>query len=133
DLGGFADHDAHSVVDEHATADPGPRVYLDPRQEAAPVREPAREPAQAVTPRRMHDETMPDKRVQSRVAGQDFPGGARRGIAIEHYPDVFAQSAEPPTIMAFPSVLLNYGQAGAHRRLRCAGPRRCERGCLAGC
>ena len=50
DFGGFADDHAHAVIDEHAAADRGPRVDLDAGQEAAPVREPAREPAEIGTP-----------------------------------------------------------------------------------
>src|SRR5207253_7212587 len=38
DLGGFADHNAHAVVDKEAPTDPGPRMDLDPGQPATEVR-----------------------------------------------------------------------------------------------
>jgi hypothetical protein len=42
DFGGFADHHAHAVVDEEPPPDVGAGVNLDPRQEAAGLRDDAR-------------------------------------------------------------------------------------------
>ena len=99
DFGRFADDNAHPVIDEHAAADRGPRVDLDAGQEAAPVREPAREPAEIGTPYGMNQRAMPDERVQAGIAGEHFPRAARGRVALEHHPDVFAESAEHSRIM----------------------------------
>ena len=77
--------------------DPGPSRV------AAPVREPAREPAESGTPQPVHDDAVPDQRVQARVAGQHLPRGAGGGVAVEHHRDVFAQTGKHALILAYPS------------------------------
>src|SRR5216683_8422488 len=53
DLGGFADHHAHAVVDEYAAPYGGPGMDLDSGQPAAPVREPAAQPSRPISPQRV--------------------------------------------------------------------------------
>ncbi len=84
DLRRLADHDSHAVVDENAPADRRAGVDLDSRQPAAPVRQPARQPAEVRPPQAVDDRAMPDQRVQSRIAGKNLPGRARGRIAVEH-------------------------------------------------
>src|SRR6185312_7390012 len=94
DLGRLADDDPHAVVDEDPPADRRARMDLDSGPKTAPVRQPACEPAQAARPQRVSDRTVPDQRVDARVAGEHFPTGAGRGVAVEHHGDVFAQMVE---------------------------------------
>ena len=90
----LADHDPHAVVDEHPPPDRGAGMDLDAGQEAAPVREPAGEPAKVGAPQAVHDHAMPDERVQAGVARQDFPRRAGGRVAVEDDADVFAESVE---------------------------------------
>src|SRR5207237_5450682 len=53
DLGGFADHHPHSMVDEYAASDGRPGMDLDSRQPATPVRQPAAQPSCPIGPQRV--------------------------------------------------------------------------------
>ena len=94
DLRRLPDHHAHPVVDEHPSADGGAGMDLDARGPPAPVGQPARQPAEAMTPERMHHGPMPDQGMESRVAGEHLPGGPGGGIAVEDRMDVFAETSE---------------------------------------
>ncbi len=108
DFGGFADDDAHPVVDEHPPADRRAGVDFDAGQPAAPVRQPAREPARAAAPEAVAHRAVPYQRMQARIAGQHLPGGACGGIALEYDRDVFTESVEHTTIVPYPTESLNY-------------------------
>src|SRR5438477_4190419 len=108
DLGGFANDDAHAVIDEHPPADDCARMDLDPGEPPAPMREPAGKPPLAPVPERMGDPAMPDQCVQPRVAGEHLPPGPSGRVAVEDDRDVFAKSAEHEGIFPYPSELLNY-------------------------
>src|SRR5512143_3699222 len=108
DLGGFADHDAHAVIDEHAAPDGRPGVDLDPGQEPSPMRDPAREPAKTPTPQPVRHRAVPDQRVEARIAGEDLPSRAGGRIPLEHDGDVFTETREHDGIFAYPTVALKY-------------------------
>ena len=90
DLGGFADHHAHPVVDEHAASYDCPGMDLDSRQPAPPVRQPAAQPPRPIGPQRVRHGSVPNERMEAGVAGQDLPGRPCRRVALEHDRDVFA-------------------------------------------
>src|SRR6267154_1681370 len=83
DLGGLTDHDSHAVIDEYPATDGSPRMDLDTRQPASPVRQPASQPTGTHFPQGVGHRAMPDEGVQARIAGQDLPGGAGGRIALE--------------------------------------------------
>jgi len=56
----------------------------------------------------MADRTMPDQRMQPRVAGQHFPGGARGRIALKHDGEIFTEPIEHEAMLPYPTELLNY-------------------------
>src|SRR3954466_4481909 len=90
DLGRLADHHAHAVVDEHARADLRARMDLDAGEPAPEVRGEAPEPGEAVQPEPARELVDVDG-VQPRVAGEDFPGRARRRVALQDAGYVAAQ------------------------------------------
>jgi hypothetical protein len=51
---------------------------------------------------------MPNQRVQTGVAGQDFPARARGGVALEHNRNVFTQASKHRAILPYPTELLKY-------------------------
>ena len=108
DFGRLTDDDPHAVVDEHAAADRGAGVDLDPREESPAMGQPAGKPAPAMAPQPVRHEAMPDERMQPGVARQHFPLAARRRIPVEHHGDVFTKAIEHDGIFAFPTGMLNY-------------------------
>src|SRR6185369_17832962 len=94
DFGGFADDDAHAVVDEHSPADRGAGVDFNAGQPARPVRQPARKPTRTAAPEAVADCAVPYQRMEARIAGQHLPGGACGRIALEYDSDVFTESVE---------------------------------------
>src|SRR5262245_62473030 len=108
DLRGFADDDAHAVVDEHPPANRGPRVDLDAGPKPAPVRNPPGQPAESPAPEPVRDRPMPDERVQPGIASEDFPPALRRRVPLEHDGNVFTQTLEHGRIFPFPTVTLKY-------------------------
>ena len=120
-LGSLANDHTHAVINEHPPADGRARMDLDSRQEAAPVRQPAREPAESRFPEPIGRPAMPDQRMQAGIASEHFPAAARRGVPVEHDSDVFAQAVEHGVIIAFlpddfTQLLRNC--SGPHRGLR---------------
>src|SRR6266571_1992749 len=93
DLCGLADDDAHAVVDEDATADLRPGMDLDARQPAAELGDEPPQPAQTAAPEPVRHLVDVDG-VQTRVAGQNFPCGARRRVTLEDAGDIAAQFSE---------------------------------------
>src|ERR1700730_7658570 len=108
DLGGFADHHTHAVVDEDAASDGSPGMDLDSRQPATPVRQPAAQPSRPIGPQRVRHRSVPNERVQARVAGHDLPGRARCRVALEYDRDVFAYAGKHAAIVTFPTESLKY-------------------------
>jgi hypothetical protein len=93
DLGGFADDDAHAVVDEEAPADPGPRVDLDAGHPAAEIGHQARQPLPAGRPQAVGQPMQPDG-VQARITGEDLECVASRRITVEYALDIFTHTFE---------------------------------------
>src|SRR5450432_1951415 len=71
----------------------------------------------------MGHRTMPDERVQARVAGQDLPGRARRRVAVEHDSNIFAQAGKHAPILTFPSESLKYWDIRIASRVERAIPK----------
>ena len=91
DLGGFADHDAHAMINEKPPADSSARMNLDPGQPAGDSRQKARQPFQAQSPQRMV-EPMEQERMNARIGGENLKYRARRRIAVEYGINVFPQT-----------------------------------------
>src|SRR5207247_8268994 len=89
----LADHDSHAVVDEHAPSHFCPGMNLDAGEKTRDVRHEAREPAQLYAPQPV-GKPMDEQSVEARIAGDDFPGRARRRVALEHAGYVFANSGK---------------------------------------
>src|SRR5258708_6581938 len=97
----LADDDTHAVIDENARADLCPRMDLDAGEEAPDVRGEAPKPAQALQPEPAREPVDPD-RVQPGIAGEDFPGRARRRVPLEDAGNVAAQFPEHAAILWVP-------------------------------
>ena len=93
DLGRFADHHAHAVVDKETPPDGRPRMDLDTGEPARKVRNEARQPFEIGMPQRI-GQAMEDARMQARIAGQHLKGGARRGVAVEYAGNIFSKVFE---------------------------------------
>ncbi len=93
DLGGFADHDAHAVVDEKTATDARPRVDLDTGHPATEVGDQPREPLPAVAPQNVRKAVQPDG-MHARIAGQHLKGVARSRVTMEYALNVFSQTLE---------------------------------------
>src|SRR5471030_1741811 len=93
DFSGFANDDAHAVINEETPTYLGTRVNLDACHPAAEVRDNARRPLPAFVPQGMAQSMQPD-RVQARVTGQDFKDIARSRITMEHTLNIFSQTIE---------------------------------------
>src|SRR5919108_5249918 len=93
DFGRLADDDAHPVIDEQTGPDSRGWMNLDPGQEPPEVGDAARESGEAPMPEPMRD-AMKRERVDAGIAQQNFGGGARRRIALQHGADVAAQGSE---------------------------------------
>src|SRR5712672_216568 len=90
---GLAYHDSHTVIDKHAPADFRARMNLDTGEKTRAVRHEARQPAHLHPPQPVGT-PVDQKRVKTGVAGDDFPGRARRRVALEYAAYVFANSVE---------------------------------------
>src|SRR5882672_290213 len=118
ELRGLADDHAHAVVDENPAADRRARVDLDPREEPRAVGREPPQPAQLHAPQRVR-KAVDEKGMKARVAGNDLPGRARRGVAVEHAGYVFADSGKHrlsvgwgPVIIGNLTELVNYFPRG---------------------
>ena len=80
DLGGFADHDAHAVIDEQAAADARPGVDLDPGQYPPDMRHEAAGQIPAVLPQPMR-EAIIEQSLKPGIAQHDFEPRSGRRIA----------------------------------------------------
>src|SRR6185312_13057860 len=90
DLGGFADHDPHAMINEQPLSDSGPGMNFDAGEKSRKLRnEPSCDkPTFPVKPVRhpvQHDG------MQARVAKQDFPATFCGGVLLLDRPDVIAQ------------------------------------------
>src|SRR5207247_9707664 len=97
-LGGFADHDPHAVIDQHAAADLRTRMNLDAGQPASQLGSEAAEPAQAVNPEPAR-ELVDVERVQPGIAGEHLPARTRRRVALQDACDIVAQLFEHERIL----------------------------------
>src|SRR5262249_34915468 len=130
ELGGLADHHAHAVVDESAPADLRPRMDLDAGEEARAGRSKPRQPAQFHAPEGVR-QAVDEQRVEARVAGDDLPGRAGGGVAVEHARDVFSDPGEHRRIIGNLSELVNYSSRG--RSQAASIPRRMFSSTLSSC
>ena len=93
DLGGFANHHAHAVIDDEPAANARAGVNFNAGEEACPMRDPAPQPLEAVRPapvgRPVHRQG-----VQAGVTGEHLPGRSGGRITFEDAADVFSQTGE---------------------------------------
>src|ERR1043165_5048014 len=80
---------------------------LDAGHPARKLGDEAAAPAQPVGPQPVREMMKPDG-VQARIAGQHFPGGARRRVALQDAGDVATQFPEHQAILGFPTDSINY-------------------------
>ncbi len=92
DLGGFADHHAHTVIDKKPATDAGAGMDLDSGEKARQLRDQARNKGNARAPQAV-GETMKQNRVQPRVE-QHFPDISGGRIVTENSANVVAQYCE---------------------------------------
>jgi hypothetical protein len=92
DLGRFADHDAHAVVDENSATEVSGGMDLDAGQEAGDLREQARGEAEIALPEPVCDAVEPDG-VEPGVQ-QDFGGGPGGGVCLASCANVFGDSVD---------------------------------------
>src|SRR5258706_16073839 len=83
DFRGFADHNAHAMVDEKAAPYLRAGVDFDTGKEAAEMRCQEREPPQPCMPQ-IVGETGHEQCMKTRVAGDDFPSIECCRIALEY-------------------------------------------------
>ncbi len=93
DLGGFADHHAHAVVDHQPPAELGGRMDLDPGQPAGDMRGKPAQQVQLVLATASAT-AVPHDGVQARVAQQDLERRPCRRVAFPICPDSLTQEHE---------------------------------------
>ena len=93
DLRGFADHHAGRVVNEHAGAENGPGMDVDPGQDAGDLPDRARGHLRATFPQPVADPVSPDG-VHARVGEDDLQGAGDGGIALLRRPYVVPDGRE---------------------------------------
>jgi hypothetical protein len=93
DLGGFADHGAHAVVDHQARADRGAGVDFDPGQKAPQLRNPAGDQIELVHPQPVGQAIKPG-RMQTRIAEHDLQLATRRRVALKVNLDIATDSLQ---------------------------------------
>ena len=131
DLGGFAHHHTHAMVDEDPAADGGAGMDLDAREKTRHLGGEAPQPVQVHAPEGMgpavHDDGM-----ETRITGHHLPGGPRGGVTLEDAGDVFSGAFEH----GGRSVCLHTDlcRPGCARlRVAAAPPRQWPAPCPAGC
>ena len=92
-FGGFADHDAESVINEYPPANGRARVNFYPGEYPRKIRSETSDPLEAMRPAPMRDAVQHD-RMQSGIAGQHLPCRTGGGIALHDIGNIFPQSAE---------------------------------------
>src|ERR1022692_1273815 len=93
DLGSFADHDAHSVVDEAAPADLRAGMDFNACYGANELRENASGEREAGAVQ-LVTQPMQQDSMESGIAEEDFDSALRGGIATEDGIDLFPEGAE---------------------------------------
>ena len=88
DLTGLAEHDAHAMVDEDATADSGAGVDFNAGQKAARVRDDTRNRLPILCPAPVR-QTMDHHGVKARIGEDDLPAGMSRGVLLHDGRDEF--------------------------------------------
>ena len=86
----------------------GAGVDFDPGEPAAPMGEPAGQPAHPQPQSRCDTHRCQTSACRPGIAGQDLPPRPGGGIPVEHDGDVFAKAVQHAGIFAFPTGALNY-------------------------
>src|SRR4029077_17668393 len=91
DLAGLADDDSGAVIDEETMTDAGARVDLDAREEAAHLRDHARNQRQ-IPAVELVGETMEQERLKAGIAEDDFKDALSRRVLAENGFDLLPDS-----------------------------------------
>jgi len=81
------------MVDDETPADRGPRMNLDPRDQATDLRDETCGKKQSTVPQRTCESKMQEC-VESRIAQHDFQPRARRRVASHERIEIFAKMLE---------------------------------------